>query len=206
MFQQFKNIDTSFRHVRLFSFVFMAACMAAACYISYESFKMVSQAQSRIYLLYNGKLIQAVESTRKDNIQVEVADHVKMFHHYFFTLSPDEKANALGMNQALYLADRSAKRMYDDLKESGYYTNIISGNVSQHITMDSIQLVLDQKPFYFKYYGTQKITRPTAITLRSVISEGYIRDDVARSDQNSHGFLIEKWRILENNDLETIKR
>jgi hypothetical protein len=54
-------------------------------------------------------------------------------------------------------------------------------------------------PFYFRYKGRQRIIRPTTILTRSLITEGYLRH-VSRSDHNSHGFLIERWRTLENKD------
>ena len=37
------------------------------------------------------------------------------------------------------------------------------------------------------------------------ITEGFLRN-VARSDNNPHGFLIERWRVLENKDLKTLNR
>lgn len=205
MFRQLQNIDSAFKHVRLFSFVLIAACMAICCYTVFESYKMVTTAQQRIYLLANGKAIEALAADRKDNIPVEARDHISMFHHYFFSLDPDDKVIEANINRALYLADGSAKKQYDDLKEGGYYSGIISGNVSQEISVDSIALNMDTYPYYFKYYGVQKMIRPTAIVSRSMIAEGYLRN-VSRSDNNSHGFLIERWRILDNKDLEVQKR
>jgi conjugative transposon TraK protein len=109
------------------------------------------------------------------------------------------------VSKALYLADVSAKRQYDNLKESRYYSNIISGNISQDIEVDSISLNLDNYPYYFRYYSKQRIIRATSIVMRSLITEGYLRN-VARSDNNSHGFLIERWNTLENKDIKTINR
>lgn len=206
MFQHFKNIENAFSHVRLFTFVLIGACMATCCYTIFESYKMVTEAQARIYLLANGKAFSAKAAERDDNIEVEARDHIKMFHFYFFTLDPDEKAIAANIGQALYLADGTAKKQYDDLKESGYYSGIVSGNITQKITIDSIQVDVHASPYYFRYYGTQKIIRPTAIVRRTLITEGYLRDDLNRSDNNSHGLLIEKWRIIENRDLEILKR
>lgn len=71
--------------------------------------------------------------------------------------------------------------------------------------MDSIIINTDVYPFYFKYKGEQKIIRPTTIVTRSLITDGYLRN-VSRSDNNAHGFLIEKWRTLENKDLTTQNR
>lgn len=205
MFQQLKNIDTAFRHIRLFSLVLIAACGFICCYTVYKSFQLITQTQERIYILSNAKALEAYSAERKDNIPVEARDHVKMFHHYFFTLDPDDKMIQVNITKALYLADVSAKRQYDNLKENRYYSNIISGNISQGIEVDSIQLNLDGYPYYFRYYSKQRIIRATSIVMRSLITEGYLRN-VARSDNNAHGFLIERWNTLENKDIKTINR
>lgn len=205
MFQQLKNIDTAFRHIRLFSLVLIAACGFICCYTVYKSFQLITQTQERIYILSNAKALEAYSAERKDNIPVEARDHVKMFHHYFFTLDPDDKMIQANITKALYLADVSAKRQYDNLKENRYYSNIISGNISQGIEVDSIQLNLDGYPYYFRYYSKQRIIRATSIVMRSLITEGYLRN-VARSDNNAHGFLIERWNTLENKDIKTINR
>jgi len=200
MFQKMKNIDTAFRHIRLFSIIFLLACTIVSVFIAYKSYEVIVSTQSRIYILANGKALEAFSAERKDNIPVEARDHVKMFHHYFFTLDPDEKVIQANITKALYLADASAKEQYDNLKENGYYANIISGNISQEMESDSIQVNTEVYPYYFRFKGRQKIIRPTTIVTRSLVTEGYLRN-VSRSDHNAHGFLIEKWRTLENKDL-----
>jgi conjugative transposon TraK protein len=128
-----------------------------------------------------------------------------MFHYYFFTLDPDDKVIDSNIKQALYLADGTAEKQYEDLKENGYYSSVIAGNISQQVSIDSVQLNLQNYPYYFKYYATEKIIRPTAIVTRSLITEGYLRN-VSRSENNAHGFLIERWCILENQDKDLQKR
>jgi conjugative transposon TraK protein len=199
MFKKTKNIDTAFRHVRLFSIIFIAGCVLISFFTTSRSYQLALQSQERIYILANGKALEAYSADRKDNIPVEARDHVKMFHFYFFTLDPDDKVIQSNITKALYLADGSAKQQYDNLKENGYYTNIIAGNVSQIVDADSILINTNVYPFYFRYKGQQKIVRPTTIVTRSLITEGYLRN-VSRSDNNPHGFLIEKWRTLENKD------
>jgi conjugative transposon TraK protein len=200
MFQKMKNIDSAFRHIRLFSIVFLIGCSVVSGLIAYKSYELASKTQSRIYILANGKALEAYSADRKDNIPVEARDHVKMFHHYFFTLDPDEKVIQANITKALYMADASAKEQYDNLKENGYFSNVISGNISQEIESDSISINTEVYPYYFRFKGKQKIIRPTTIVTRSLLTEGYLRN-VSRSDHNSHGFLIEKWRTLENKDL-----
>lgn len=205
MFKKTKNIDTAFRHVRLFSIAFLTGCIIISVMIAYKSYSLAAQSQQKIFILANGKALEAYAADRKDNIPVEARDHVKMFHHYFFSMDPDEKVIQSNITKALYLADGSAKQQYDNLKENGYYTNLISGNISQEIQADSIMVNTDNYPFYFRYKGQQKIIRPTTIVTRSLITEGYLRN-VSRSDNNSHGFLIERWRTLENKDINIQNR
>src|ERR1051325_7173500 len=140
MFRKAKNIDEAFKQVRSFSFAVLSFCFLLTMYISYKSFQQMNVAQQRIYILANGKALEAIAADRKDNIPVEARDHIKMFHHYFFTLDPDEKVIDNNIRKALYLADESARNQYNGLKEKSYYNNLISGNISQQIQIDSIQL------------------------------------------------------------------
>lgn len=205
MFQKMKNIDASFRYIRLFSLLFLLSCLSVSVFIAYKSYQLASQSQQKIFILANGKALEAYSADRKDNIPVEARDHVKMFHYFFFTLDPDEKVISANMAKALYLADASAKQQYDNLKENGYYSNVIAGNISQEVQADSIEVNTASYPFYFRFKGQQRIIRPTTIVTRNLITEGYLRN-VSRSDNNPHGFLIEKWRTIENSDIKTQTR
>lgn len=205
MFQQLKNIDTAFKHIRLFSLLIIVASACVSCFTIYKSYQLVIQAQERIYILSNGKVLEAIAAERKSNILVEARDHVKTFHHYFFTLDPDEKMIQANITRALYLADISAKQQYDNLKENRYYSNIISGNISQSIEPDSVAIDLNREPYYFRYYAKQRIIRSTTIVIRSLITEGYLRK-ITQSDNNAHGLLIERWNTIENKDISTTNR
>lgn len=205
MFKQFQHIESSFKYIKTFAFAMVAFCLVFSAFAVYKSFEAASVAQSRIYILANGKALEAYAADRKDNIPVEARDHVKMFHQYFFTLDPDDKVIQSNITKALYLADGSAKRQYDDLKEGGYYSNLIAGNMSQELNVDSVRIDLQSYPYYFRCYATEKIIRATNIVTRDLITEGYLRN-VARSDNNPHGFLIERWNTIENKDIKTQSR
>jgi conjugative transposon TraK protein len=205
MFPKAKNMDTAFRQVRLFSLVVIVCTVGIAGFVTYKSYHLAENIQSHIYVLANGKAIEAFASDRTENIPVEARDHVRTFHQAFFTLAPDEKAIQTTITKALYLADGSARNIYESLKENNYYTGIITGNVSQEVTVDSVSVNLNTTPYSFRCWATEQITRPSAITTRSLVTEGFLRS-VSRSDNNPHGFLIERWRILDNRDIKTEKR
>lgn len=200
MFKKAKNIDTAFQQVRLFCLAVVLACMGLCGYAIYQMARATTVASSRVYVLANGKALEALGMDRKDDIPVEAKDHIRTFHHYFFTLDPDEKVIEGNITRALYLADESAKRLYDNLRENNYFASVISGNISQQVTIDSIRLDVNQYPFYFMCYGSEKIVRTTSVVTRSLITEGFLRN-VSRSDNNPHGFLIERFNTLENKDL-----
>jgi len=202
MFSQLKNIDTAFKHIRLFSYLLILACVGISCFAVWKSYQSSENYKNHIYILANGRALEAYAADRKDNIPVEIRDHVRMFHHYFFTLDPDDKQIQAGITKALYMADESAKKAYDDLKEAGYYNNLVSGNISQAISVDSVQVDVNQYPFFFKCYAKEKLVRSTSTVTRSLVTQGFLRN-VSRSDNNLHGFLVEKWETLENKDINT---
>ncbi|HMI60173.1 MAG TPA: conjugative transposon protein TraK [Puia sp.] len=206
MFQQFKNIDTAFKHIRLFSLAFLLANSVICLYALYKTSQVLKAGQNKIYVITNGKLMDALATDRREKLPVEIRDHVKMFHFYFYSLEPDNAVIKAHTTKALYLADATAKTEYDNLDETGYYSGVQSGNISQQVEEpDSIQVNIDQQPYYFRYYGKLKIIRPTTITTRSLVTEGFIRTTIA-SDNNPHGFLIERWKILDNHDINLQKR
>jgi conjugative transposon TraK protein len=103
------------------------------------------------------------------------------------------------------MADNSAKKQYDDLVETGYIAGIISGNVSQQITVDSVVVNTMQNPLLSNVMRKLQIIRSTSLVTRSLVTQGQLRS-VARTDHNPHGFLIERWEVLENKDLKTESR
>jgi conjugative transposon TraK protein len=200
MLQHFKNIDTAFKHVRWFSSFLIVACVVISCFAVWKSYQSSAEVRDHIYVLANGKALEAVASDRKANIPVEARDHVRMFLTDFFTLDPDDKQIQATIGKALYLADESAKRAYDNLREAGYYNNLVSGNISQQVSVDSVWLDMGAYPYRFRSYGTEKLVRSTSTTLRTLVTQGYLRN-VNRSDNNPHGFLVERWETLENRDM-----
>lgn len=205
MFKPTQNIDTAFQMMRWFMLVVVIGSILVSGYAIYTNSVLTTRAQDKVYVLSNGQAVEVFASSRKENIVVEAKDHVSRYHQLFFSLDPDEKAIASSIKKALYLADGSAKKQYDDLIETGYIAGIISGNISQQITIDSVQLSSIAEPYYFRCFATLRIIRSTSMVTRNLVTQGYLRS-VSRSEHNPHGFLIEKWETLENNDIKIEER
>ncbi|QKG54916.1 conjugative transposon protein TraK [Hymenobacter sp. BRD67] len=204
MFESLKTIDSAFKQVKTLAIIFIASCLILAITVAYFSFQNSAAAANRIYVIEGGQLLTAGARDARADRPVEARAHVKQFHEDFFTLDPDQKAIDGNINKALYLADNSAKREYENLKEKGFYNDLIAANISMEITVDSVVLSKN-RPFTARTYAHQRLIRATSITNRDLIADCTLRD-VTRSENNPHGFIMENWRVLQNNTLSTISR
>ena len=92
-FKSLKNIETSFKQIRLFGIVFVVMCTLITGYAVWNSYTFAEAQRQKIYVLDGGKsLMLALSQDLTQNRPVEAREHVKRFHELFFTLSPDPAA------------------------------------------------------------------------------------------------------------------
>jgi conjugative transposon TraK protein len=205
-FKTLRNIENSFRQIRLYILVFAVLCISVAGYAVWQSYRFAEEQRQKIYVLDNGKsLMLALAQDASINRPVEGREHVRHFHELFFTLAPDKNAIESNMRRAFNLADKSAFDYYKDLSEKGYYNRIISGNVQQRIEVDSVVCNFDTYPYVVRTYAKQFIIRSSNVTKRNLITSCFLVNSV-RSDNNPQGFNIEKFSVVENKDIEVIER
>ena len=123
----------------------------------------------------------------------------EMFHHYFFTLPPDDKYIRYTMEKAMYLVDETGLAQYNTLKEKGFYSNILGTSSVFSIYCDSV--AFNKEKMEFTYYGRQRIERRSNILMRELVTAGQLKR-VPRTENNPHGLLIVNWRTLLNKDIE----
>ncbi len=205
-FKSLKNIESSFKQIRLFGIVFLCLCAVITGYSIWSAYNFAEAQRQKIYVLDGGKsLMLALSQDLSQNRPVEAREHIKRFHELFFTLSPDKSAIESNIERALLLSDRSAFNYYKDLSEKGYYNRIISGNINQTILVDSVVCNFDVYPYDVATYSRQMIIRESNITERSLITHSKLLNSV-RSDNNPHGFTIEGFEIKENKDIRVLNR
>ncbi|KAB4121247.1 conjugative transposon protein TraK [Bacteroides uniformis] len=157
-FKSLKNIETSFRQIRLFTLVFASLCAVVTGFALWKSYSFAEAQRQKIYVLDNGKsLMLALSQDVRQNRPVEAREHVRRFHELFFTLSPDKSAIEGNIRRSLLLADKSAFNYYKDLSEKGYYNRIISGNINQMIEIDSLRCDFDKYPYSVRTFARQII-------------------------------------------------
>jgi conjugative transposon TraK protein len=205
-FKTLRNIENSFKQIRLYAIIFAVLCIVVAGYAVWKSYSFAEEQREKIYVLDNGKsLMLALSQDAAINRPVEAREHVRRFHELFFTLAPDKNAIESNMKRAFNLADKSAFDYYKDLSEKGYYNRIISGNVQQRIEVDSVLCNFDTYPYAVKTFAKQYIIRSSNLTERSLITSCFLVNSV-RSDNNPQGFNMEKFRVLENRDIQVVER
>lgn len=201
-----KNIETSFRQIRLYSIIFLVLCAVVVVWSVYSSYDFAEKQREKIYVLDGGKsLMLALSQDLSQNRPAEAREHVRRFHELFFTLSPDKSAIEHNVKRALLLADKSAYNYYSDFAEKGYYNRIIAGNINQVLKVDSVVCNFDSYPYQARTYAKQMIIRASNVTERSLVTTCRLLNS-SRSDDNPNGFTIEGFTIIENKDLQTVKR
>ena len=189
-FKSLKNIETSFRQIRLFTLVVVCLCTALAGYSVWSAYSFAEAQRQKIYVLDGGKsLMLALSQDLSQNRPAEAKEHVRRFHELFFTLSPD----------------KSAYNYYRDFSEKGYYNRIVAGNINQVVQVDSVLCDFDRYPYAVRTYARQMIIRATNVTERSLVTVCRLLN-TSRSDDNPNGFNIEGFEIVENKDISTRKR
>lgn len=205
-FKSLKNIETSFRQIRLFGIIMVSLCSLVAILSVVFSLRFAEKQREKIYVLDNGKsLMLALSQDMSQNRPAEAREHVRRFHELFFTLSPDKSAIEHNINRALILADKSAYNYYSDFTEKGYYNRVIAGNINQVAQVDSVVCDFNEYPYIAKTYARQLIIRQSNVTERTLVTVCKLLNS-SRSDDNPNGFTIEGFTILENKDIRIVKR
>ena len=156
--------------------------------------------RQKIYVLDQGKsLLLALQTDAILSKDVEIRDHVTRFHELMFTLSPQKQTIQENLDRAFNLADRSAFEYSQDLAEKGYYARLVSANISQQMIVDSVKF------YQVRTYARQYVVRESTVSQYSFVSTCQLIN-AGRSDVNPHGLIIEKFKVIKNDLIETRKR
>ena len=186
-FKSLKNIESSFRQLRLFGMIFLAACTVVTVWSVWSSYSFAEKQREKIYVLDGGKSLMLALS------------------QLFFTLAPEKSAIESNVHRALVMADKSAYNYYHDFAEQGFYNRIIAGNINQTVRVDSVVCDFDSYPYQVRTFARQTIIRESNVTERTLVTECRLMNS-SRSDDNPNGFQIRNFTIIENRDIRTVKK
>lgn len=198
-----KNIEERIKLVKTIAIGSMLLAITIVIATFYFAFINIAESRKSIYIIDRDVPILAKQTDQQANRPVEYKAHVDLFHSIYFTLTPDNKYIDYQMKRAMYLVDETGMLQYNNLKEKGYFNQILSSSAVLTLETDSISL--DMKTRHFIYYGKQKIERKSSVIIRSLITEGKL-NDVPRSSNNPHGVIIQNWKTLENKDISVSEK
>lgn len=200
-----KNIEAKIRLATFIAGASLTAALLMVVAVSFFAYKQVGNARKSVYILdANNVPISARQTDVEVNRPVEYRTHINLFHSLFFTLAPDDKFIEYQMKKAMYLIDESGALQYNNLREKGFFNSVLSSSSVLTIQTDSIHL--DPANKYFRYYGKQTIDRRSSTVVRTLVTEGYLRDLEMRTENNGHGVLITRWKTLENKDISYVQK
>ena len=117
-FNSLQNIQKAFALTRIYLILITIVLLALGGYAIYSSYQFAEAQRSKIYVLENGQpLLLALSHNVEENRVAEAKSHVRRFHEYFFTISPEKTAIEYNINKALFLSDNVAADYYIKLKE-----------------------------------------------------------------------------------------
>ena len=201
----FDTIETSFRKLKFITVASIASGVIIALGAVYISGQQMLSNNDNIYVIDRGSAVMAARSGQDAYRDLEVNDHIERFHELMFNLSPNSESIKRNLDRALVMSDKSAYDYWSDLSERGFYSRIVSANISQEIVIDSVKVDMSSYPYQAKTYAKVFMLRESNITAYDFESSCRLVD-VERSPSNPHGLMIEKFRVSKNENMGTRQR
>jgi len=205
LIKHFSDINSNFNRMSRISTASII-CSAVVAIVSVAgAIYYADQKDKHIYILDNGKSLIALQTDEVANKELEVQDHVTRFHELFFSMSPNAESIKESLDKALNLSDQSVWQYSEDLAEKGYYSRMISANISQQMLVDSVKVNTASYPYQVTTYARQYVIRESKMTVYAFESQCRVID-TKRSYSNPHGMIIEQFKVTRNDEIETRKR
>ena len=195
--EELLKLQKHFNRVKIVTIITLVA-LGLVCITSLVlSYRSTDEFSKRIYIVNKNAQFEAIAGNVGENRPVEIGYHVRRFHELFFNVIPDAEEIENGAKKSFYLADESAKKLYDDLKEQHFYSDIIQGNVVQKINIDSVAINSALYPYEAITYATVRQTRATAKATKKIVTHCRL-EDTPRSIRSPNGLFIRNFKIIES--------
>lgn len=191
------KLNAHFRRVKLITIIALVSLTIISITALTLSYKHSKEFSKRIYLINKNEHFEAIAGNIQTNRPVEINYHVSRFHELFFTVVPDAQEIEANIGKAFFLCDESAKKLYDDLKERGFYNDMIQGNVIQKVKIDSVVVNTKEYPYQATCYSIVTQTRATSQSEKSLTTT-CILEDVPRSLRSPNGLFMRNFRVIES--------
>jgi len=192
-----KNIPKTFNFIKTALFASFVLCILLSAGSMFMSYQISNKYINTTYLLTNDGKAVLINSINKYEVdqhrKPEIINHIKKFHKLFFEI--DQFNYEQRIDKSLNLIGNSGKEIYLTRKHGGKYAELVSNNHEHYVQIDSIKVDDSNHPYTGQFYG-KVIIRRTDGELKRVnkLSASFILKNVARSENNPHGLLIENYK------------
>ena len=196
--QSLKNIPTSFaiaKRALLFCLIITLVVPLSSLLWAYYATLNIKNTAYVITKDGQAALIDIIKDNEIDTYRIpEITHHIKMFHLAFWQI--DQFNYERNINKALYLSGDSGKKLYKTLEANGHFAKISTENLTQKIEIDSIVVNDKTYPYQANFYAKLRVLR-TDQKIESVnnFKARFILYNVARTNENPHGLLIENYHL-----------
>ncbi len=138
-FKTLRNIENSFRQIRLYAIVFAVLCIGVVGFAVWKSYSFANEQRQKIYVLDNGKsLMLALSQDASINRPVEAREHVRRFHELFLRLhlirmlsrAIWQGHSTLPTNQPLTITKTYRRKVITPVSYRGMFSNALRSIVS----------------------------------------------------------------------------
>lgn len=202
MIKSLKNIQSAFALSRPYLIMLVASNLCIILCVLFYSYRFSEEQKQKIYSLSGEEsLMYALGQNTTDNRIAEAKANVELFHSLVFNIYPDEASIEYNIQKAFVMADNSIVDIYNNLKQNSYYRQLIEANIHCRYKVDSINIDFSDYPYTATMYGFTSIERSSTTTIRNLITVCNLRN-CARTSATPHGFMIENFHVVENNNVE----
>jgi hypothetical protein len=137
-----------------------------------------------------GEIIPLTWLERRETIHIELKDHLRLFHEYFYQYSAYNVDT--NISRALWLADQSIEDLYVKRLNDGWYSKVKNLGIIQEVSFNPEDIIVEgiKEPFRFQFPLTITIKQGRSEKKYSFTTTGYIYYVDAHFPLNPHGFLI----------------
>lgn len=199
------DINTTQKTLKTVALVAVAAA-AFTCIVAVAiATARVRQAAGTVYVLNEGAAMEANRADNKAQRDLEVINHVTRFHELFFNIAPNLTMINQNTARALELADESAYKYFNDLKEQRYYSTLININATQQIYVDSVKVDVAHYPYRAVTFASLYVVRETTATQYAIKTSCELTN-VVRTPKNPNGLMMHKFYATKPELIETRNR
>ena len=186
----YKNIYDVLKMNRFMVLAAIVMAFLSTIISSLISYKMYNKALDGSFAIgKNGEVIPLQWVQKKENLEVEALEHLRLFHNYFYGLDATNFESHI--EKALWLGDSSVDNIYRQKKADGVYNRLMQYSLVQKVISIESELDLSAEPYPFRTVTVFQINRGLATDTYELVSTGKLLHLEKRNfPNNTHALLI----------------